>query len=133
MFERFSVTGVGIGNFISYRVAHVDGVALDAHNLVGQVLGETGAIGGITFLLMMSTILANCRRLRILSEDRSDVKLFTLSGSGVALRNSLFLLVFEGLFGHNLLRFNWLWLAAFSSLAVHYARHHVKHNLEVNI
>jgi len=133
MFERFPLTGVGIGNFISYRVAHLDGIALSAHNLVGQVLGETGAIGGITFLLLVSTILVNCRRLRALSKIRSDGKLRTLSSLGIAFRNSLFLLIFEGLFGHNLFRFNWLWLAAFSSLAVQYARHHVKNNLGTNI
>lgn len=122
MFDRFPITGVGIGNFVSYRVRNVDGVPLEAHNLVGQVLGETGIIGGMTFLLMVITILVNCRKVRVLSEGHSDLTLRVLSGLGVAFRNSLLLLVFTGLFGHNLLRFNWLWLAAFSTLALQFTR-----------
>src|SRR5262249_34859211 len=42
MFQEFPLTGVGLGNFIPYRLEHLDGVSLVAHNLLGQVLGETG-------------------------------------------------------------------------------------------
>lgn len=128
MFERYPVTGVGIGNFISYRVARLDGVALDAHNLVGQILEETGAIGGITFLLLVGATLANCRRLRLLSNNCPDLNLGILSGLGVAFRNSIFLLLFEGLSNHNLLRFNWLWLAAFGVLCVNFSRQYLEEN-----
>jgi hypothetical protein len=34
-----------------------------------------------------------------------------------ALATALFLLLLEGLFGHNLFRFNWLWYAAFLIIA----------------
>jgi hypothetical protein len=40
-----------------------------------------------------------------------------LSQLGAACRLSVFLLIFFGLFGHNMLRFTWLWLAAFALLS----------------
>lgn len=121
MFERFPLTGVGVGNFIPYRVVHVDGVPLNAHNLAGQLLGETGIVGGITFLLMVLSILLNCRALRLLGKESPSLTISLLSALGLACRNSVLLLCFTGLFGHNLFRFNWLWLAAFSSLGFQYA------------
>lgn len=132
MFERFPLTGVGINNFIEYRVAHVDGVALNAHNLAGQVLGETGLIGGITFLLLVITILVNCRKVKILPKNSSDQTFDVLSNLAVAFRTSLILLAFEGMFGHNMLRFNWLWLAAFSALVLHFARQHQQEKNQKN-
>ena len=127
MFEEFPVSGVGIGNFITYRVLHVDGVALNAHNLAGQVLGETGMMGASAFLLMVIVTLANCQKVRALARRKgSDPKLKALSGLGLAGRDAVILLAFEGLFGHNLLRFNWLWLAAFSSLALQFAKTNMK-------
>jgi len=133
MFDRFPLTGVGIGNFIEYRVAHVDGVSLNAHNLIGQVLGETGVVGGGAFLFMVAITIVNCFKIRgIARRNRSDPKLAALSGLGLACRDALILLAFEGLFGHNLLRFNWLWLAAFSSLALQFGRVMLKQEAQRN-
>jgi hypothetical protein len=39
-----------------------------------------------------------------------------LSRLAVACRDSVILLLFFGFFGHNMLRFNWLWLAGFAML-----------------
>ena len=123
MFDRFPLSGVGIGNFIAYRVLHVDGVPLNAHNLAGQVLGETGIVGGGAFLLMIIITVVNCFKIRALAKrNRSEPKLLALSGFGLACRDALILLAFEGLFGHNMTRFNWLWLAAFSSLALQFGK-----------
>jgi len=127
MFERFPFTGVGVGNFISYRAANVDGVSLSAHNLAGQVLGETGIVGAATFLLMVAVTIVNCHKLKVLFKRKpSDSTVKILSDLGPACRDSIILLAFEGLFGHNLLRFNWLWLAAFSSLALQFGREILK-------
>lgn len=126
MFERFPLTGVGIGNFIEYRVKFVDGVPLNAHNLAGQVLGETGIVGGVTFILMVFVALVNCHKLRVLARKRPfDRPLDVLLGLGPACRDAIILLAFEGLFSHNLYRFNWLWLAAFSSLALQFAKQRI--------
>jgi len=126
MFERFPFTGVGIGNFNEYRFEHVDGIRLEAHNLVGQLLGETGIVGGVAFILMVIVTLLNCRKVRVPGRGQSNATIKALSSLGPACRDAVILLAFEGLFGHNLLRFNWLWLAAFSSLALQFARKHIK-------
>ena len=103
------------------------GVAVNAHNLAGQVRGETGMMGDSAFLLMVIVTLANCQKVRALARRKgSDPKLKALSGLGLAGRDAVILLAFEGLFGHNLLRFNWLWLAAFSSLALQFAKTNMK-------
>lgn len=127
MFERFPLTGVGIGNFVEYRIAYVDSVPLNAHNLAGQVLGETGIVGSGAFLFMVAITVVNCFKIRNLAKrNPSNPKLSALSGLGLACRDAVILLAFEGLFGHNLLRFNWLWLAAFSSLALQFGTNILK-------
>lgn len=116
MFCRFPMTGVGIGNFTSYRVAEVDGVPLQAHSLVGQTLGETGFLGAGTLLILLAALFANCRKTSALAAGISHPRLDVLSRFAGACRLSVILLLFFGLFGHNMLRFNWLWLAAFALL-----------------
>ena len=126
MFQHFPVTGVGPGNFIEYRMKRGDGVPLNAHNLLGQALGETGLLGTVTFLLMIGTVVHNARKLKRIGRRSLDrtVKMFgSLSG---AIRASVYLLLIEGLFGHNLLRFNWLWLGAFACVALVLLRQHVR-------
>jgi len=125
MFERFPVTGVGIGNFIEYRVSHVDGVHLNPHNLYGQVLGETGLLGAAAFLFMVMTILMNCTKIKAVSKSQPHQLVTILSGLATAIQISIILLAFEGLFGHNLLRFNWLWLAAFTTLSLFFSQQHL--------
>jgi len=121
MFETFPLTGVGVGNFIPYRVGNVDGVSLDPHNIVGQVLGETGIVGAITFTIFVAILVATSMRTRRLLRKQPGGMAATIDSFAVACQNALLLLLFEGLFFHNLLRFNWLWLAAFSGLALEFA------------
>lgn len=125
MLERFPISGVGIGNFIRYRESAVDGLALNAHNLAGQVLGETGLIGALAFSLIVLAALLNCSKARRLAGGRSDKEGTIISGLALACRNAIILLLFEGLFAHNLRRFTWLWLAAFSTLAVQYTKQYL--------
>jgi len=121
MFRRFPVLGVGIGNFVEYRARFVDGVPLQSHNLFGQVLGEMGLLGALAFLLMIGTTLANSSRIRRAARGSTSGTLHVLSELAVASRSAVLILLFDGLFGHNLYRFNWLWLAAFNVLALQYA------------
>lgn len=118
MFEKYPFTGVGVGNFIQYRVAHLDGVRLNAHNLIGQILGETGLMGFCSFFLVILSTLLNIRKVKYLSENCSELTLIVLSKLPVACRDSLLLLFFIGIFNHNLKRYNWLWIAAFVLLAL---------------
>lgn len=118
IFKSYPVLGIGPGNFIPYRTAYLDGVPANPHNLAGQILAEGGLLGGGCFLLVTAVTLLNCRRIRFLARGSPDVTLDTLSHFAIAGRISVVLLMFEGLVKHNVYRFNWVWLAAFSLLAV---------------
>jgi hypothetical protein len=76
---------------------------------------------------MIMVALINCYRLRALAKkSRSDKSLEMFSNFGLACRDAIILLFFEGTFAHNALRYNWLWLAAFSTLALHFARQYAQ-------
>lgn len=122
MFADHVLTGVGPGNFISYRVRYLDGVPLNAHNLVGQLLGETGLVGTLLFFLVVGATLLNCRTTRRLANRVAEPTMNALGGLAAASRDAVVLLLFMGMFGHNNMRFNWLWLAAFGSSAATFAR-----------
>lgn len=122
MFSRKPLTGVGAGseNFIAYRTAHVDGIPEQAHNLIGEVLGEFGLPGAIAFVgLIISTLrlLWKTRRLER-EQDGTGSYLHRLSGAGLV---TVLLLIFLGFGGHNFYRPLWLWVAAWSSLAYLFA------------
>jgi O-antigen ligase len=114
MFMDSPLVGIGIGNFIKYRVEKFRQEPLNAHNLVGQVLGETGVLGMIAFLLVVLITIKNTRLARKMSLGNPSQENNTYSQLAFAIRDSVLILFFTGLFGHNLYRFNWLWLAAFS-------------------
>lgn len=122
MFHQFPLTGVGIGNFVDYRTKYVDGVPLQAHNLPGQLLGETGTLGALGFLLLITGILLNCRRIKSAARGSDVAMQKVLFEFAIAAQTSVVLLLFTGLFGHNVYRFNWLWLAAFCLLAAEFHR-----------
>ena len=113
MVQRFPLFGVGVGNFLPYRVSSIDGVGLIAHNLPGEILGEMGVAGGVCFSLMIFAIWRNSRSVRCES-DEIHPTLVTLSELGKANLICLALLLCFGLSLHNGLRFNWLWIAAFA-------------------
>ena len=94
---------------------------LQLHSLYGQTLAELGTVGALAFVFVVGL----CFR----TKKRSLVKLKQLSLEDrliylipVACTNTLWLLLFEGLFGHNLYRFTWFWvgvlLVIVDSLAV---------------
>jgi O-antigen ligase len=92
---------------------------IESHNLYGQLMGETGALGVAAFLFLLACFWVNLRairRARAISPDpRTDFpfQLSTAIGVGV------FLLLFMGNFGHNLFRFTWLWYGGFLIVARH--------------
>jgi O-antigen ligase len=122
IFERNPLTGVGPGNFMPYREACVDGIHRDPHNLIGQMLAEIGLLGTAAFAVLVTTIWVDCRRAAAAGAGVLDPSLRVLAGLARACRDSTILLFIEGISGHNLYRFNWLWLAAFCSLAANFAR-----------
>jgi O-antigen ligase len=124
MFSENPLTGVGPGgkNFMGYRVAHLDGVQLQAHNLVGELLGEMGLLGTIIFLIQILVIWRMSGKIRSPGvfndgEGRSSGPFL-----GSACRQTLLLLLVSGLSGHNLYRINWLWIGGWSFLIFHWTR-----------
>jgi hypothetical protein len=112
LWERNLLLGVGPG---AWRPA--SGRPLESHNLYGQVLGEMGALGGLALLGVVISFIVNVRGVRRLYHIHPEWDrdfLFHITGSiGLA----VVLLLFEGNFGHNLYRFNWLWFGGFLIIA----------------
>ena len=130
MFLDRPLLGVGFGNF---SVAHAmrysppeDRSWLQAHNLLAQVAGETGLLGMIAFAgfviaaMRLAGRLSSSPRpvfpawssrgtmhpLRASPLAGSDDASFISSAARASLA-SIWLLLFLGLFGHNVMRFNW--------------------------
>ena len=117
MFRDHPIFGVGLGNFIPVRIAQYDGVALNPHNLPGQLLGETGLCGVVSFLLLLFVMLAGIRGIRRTArEGPATSSSMFLSHTATACQDVILLLCVCGLSGHNLIRFQWYWLPAMIGL-----------------
>ncbi|MCE9533194.1 MAG: O-antigen ligase family protein [Planctomycetes bacterium] len=92
---------------------------LESHNLYGQIMGEMGSIGVMTFLMIVIAFWVNLRWMkhdRAYHPERRDDFAYHLAG---AVGMGIFLMLFEGNFGHNLFRHNWLWYGGFLIIARH--------------
>jgi probable O-glycosylation ligase (exosortase A-associated) len=105
------LTGVGIGNFRwAYRMQ--GGIWLDAHNLIGKLAGELGLPGIITFVYFLIVFFKSLKLVRLRYLEREwdqDIYWFLFK----ALKVSMIALLFQGLTGHNLYRYNWYIYACF--------------------
>lgn len=113
LLNRFPLTGCGPG---AWRPA--TGSPIESHSLYGQCMGELGMFGVVTFGGLVITLAMHLRKLKRLSKNdgpAADASLFALAK---AMQASLFLLLFLGLFGHNLYRYNWAWYCAFTAVAL---------------
>jgi len=118
MFQDHPVTGVGLGNFLAYRITHVDGVGLIAHNLPGQLLGEMGLVGIACFTLLVASTWRDARDTRRLAAASCGYGGLSplYPQLAAACQFTVLLLFLFGLSLHNGLRYNWLWVAAFAEL-----------------
>jgi O-antigen ligase len=114
LWGAFPLTGIGPG---AWRPA--TGSKVESHNLFGQLLGEMGTVGAVTFATILAcfavNIIAVRRARRLFPEQRDDLVFSLASSIGIA----VFLLLFMGMFGHNLFRFTWLWYGGFLIIANH--------------
>lgn len=102
------ILGYGVGSFKMARGKVGGEVGLQPHNLYGQLMGEMGMLGIVAFgALLLSMITYNLRIIR----QRGDMAPFAN-----ACLMSITLLLVNGYASHNLYRFNWLWIAAFTSI-----------------
>jgi O-antigen ligase len=112
LFGENPLSGIGPG---AWRTA--TGKKLAAHNLYGQLLGEMGMLGALTFSAIVIAFIVNLwqinRAYRMHPEWGDDfVRKFSQ-----AISLALFLLLLQGNFGHNLFRFHWVWFGAFLAVA----------------
>ncbi len=123
------IAGVGIGCFTIYNYEN-HGSWLQPHNMVGQLAGEVGFIGLITFGFFIFRILRNIKYSLRRSEEDGDEFTFQII---IAIKISLAMLFFLGLFGHNLYRFNWYFFAGILAAAAEllYLREVTNRNAEV--
>ncbi len=92
---------------------------IESHNLYGQLAGEMGTLGVLTFGFLVWCFWSNLRRMKRIRQREPEAAnefLFQLSS---AIGMSLFLLLLMGFFGHNLFRFTWLWYGGFLIIANH--------------
>jgi hypothetical protein len=92
---------------------------MNAHNVYGQMLAEVGLLGIAAFLGLLWCFWRNAAEVKRLTRGRARGLPFHL---GRAVSLSVVLLLLLGWAGHNLYRYNWMWLAAFQACAVHFAR-----------
>ena len=118
---KYPVTGCGPGAF---RPA--TGSLIETHNLYGEVLGETGTLGGLAFLGVLAAYGVNlCRVWRAYRQHPEWGKDF-LYEAAAAIAVAVVLLLFEGNFGHNLFRFSWLWYGGFLIIIWHCLQERMK-------
>jgi O-antigen ligase len=108
------ITGVGPG---AWKPA--TGQELESHSLYGQLLGEMGTVGVVAFLAILGCFAWNARRVRTVRNAYPEWRNDLVSQLPAAVAVTVFLLLFMGLFGHNLFRHNWLWYGGFLIVARH--------------
>jgi O-antigen ligase len=111
---QYPVSGIGPG---AWKPA--TNRLIESHNLYGQIAGELGMLGLLSFLAIVICFYINIRHIRKAYRSHPEWDrdfLYYVSG---ALGLALVLLLFEGNFGHNLFRFTWLWYGGFLIIARH--------------
>lgn len=119
VWQRSPLFGHGPASF-----AYSTGRGGQAHNLYGQVLSEMGLLGGVALLAMVVCFFANWAeaRRRALGDPLTPVSSNLAYQVSRAVGINVVLLLVMGWAGHNLLRYNWQWFAAFSAIALHCLR-----------
>ena len=112
LWARSPLSGVGPG---AWRPATGSGV--ESHNLYGQILGELGTLGAVTFGAVLACFAWNLLRCRAIRKQLPEQPGDLIAQLPYAVGFSVFLLLFMGNFGHNLFRFTWLWYGGFLIVA----------------
>ena len=110
--QEHPVTGVGPG-CNGLAVGH----RMQAHNLYGQLLGELGTLGGLSFLFVVICFTSNTMELRSLLLAGSAPNAFSARVI-TSVFITVILLLLLGWGGHNLFRYIWLWYGAFQAIAL---------------
>ena len=97
------------------------GTPFRSHNLIGEVVGETGTLGALAFLFLLScfginhyNIWKNYKYLKEKNLGKEGLYCWRVS---LAVVYGVVMLQFQGLGLHNALHFTWIWFGAFQALA----------------
>jgi O-antigen ligase len=118
------LAGVGIGCFSIYNHEN-HGSSLNAHNLLGQLMGELGMLGLAVFAFLTYSMAKHIKYIKARYEERGwqrDVNYYIAMSVKVALISLYFL----GIFGHNAYRFNWYIFACFLAIVVNFVNGRMK-------
>jgi len=119
LFMKSPLTGVGAGCYAIARGWEF-GVYFSAHNMLGQLIAETGFVGLTAFGFFAWSIFVSIKRARENLQSRlDDPDANFLSGLTEGLYVSFMLLFLLGLAAHNLYRYNWYFYAALVTVIVH--------------
>jgi O-antigen ligase len=93
----------------------------ETHNLPGQLAGELGTFGIITFLILLTCFGINhyniWKNYKYLQEKKFDDEGLYYWRVSIAVMYGVFLLLFQGISLHNGYEYHWMWFAAFQALA----------------
>jgi len=107
------VFGVGPGAFGDYM-----GHGQQAHTLYGQLIAETGTLGVLAFLAIISGIYLNYGEAKRISKQRDPAESRFPHYVCLAVALTVPLLLAMGFGGHNAYRYTWLWYGAFQIIAL---------------
>lgn len=114
LWGKFPVSGVGPG---AWRPATRS--PIESHNLYGQLAGEMGTLGVVTFAAVLACFVMNLRRVaavrRAFPEWENDLVFQVPAAVGTA----VILLLLLGAGGHNLFRYSWLWYGGLLVISRH--------------
>jgi hypothetical protein len=102
-----------------YSFIHSSGLYFQAHNMVGQLTGDLGTGGVVTFLAL---IISCCWNLREINKKLKAYPMLYQTNAYRILQGSIMIMILNliyGVGGHNLYRFQWYWAAGFNAAAVH--------------
>ncbi len=94
------------------------GLGFQAHNLLGQLVGDLGTAGLVTFLSITLCCFWNLVRAREWLRQRPELKNTLAYRVLLATLLILVLQVIYGAGGHNLYRYQWYWAAGFNVVAL---------------
>ena len=122
LFELSPIWGVGAGcsPIAVEELLHYER-KVQLHNLYAQLLAELGILGAISFLVLIYSLVKTQRRIKMnLSWSDRDNNL--ISQAALASINVMWLLLFQGLFGHNLYRYTWIWISAILVISYNFSK-----------
>jgi O-antigen ligase len=117
LFAANPLTGIGPG---AWRPATKSNI--ESHNLYGELLGETGFLGAVTFVAVLIAFTVALRRVSQVRRTDPVCENDLVYQVPLAAGAGFLLMLFLGNFGHNLFRYNWLWYGGFLAVAAECVR-----------